>query len=477
MKQASETRLAHAAPASPRLTAVPAGAPPRGPLPRGPRQPRFVQSLRYALWPYASIDNSFRRYGDCYTVRPLGGPPMVIFTDPEAIKQIFTGDGAELRAGEANGSILGPIIGWHSILLLDGERHHRERRLMAPPLHGERMHVYGRLMREIADRVIDAWPIGRPFPIHHEMQAITLDVILRAVFGVHEGTRFAHIREGIVRFLAQADGPSAAFLAIRAFQVELGGLSPWGRFVRNRETIRTELLAEIARRRREGTEGRTDILSMLVEARDDQGEPMTDPELIDEMFTLLMAGHETTATSLAWAFHHLLERPDVLEKLRAELARVVGEGPVEPQHISQLEYLDAVIKESQRLCPVATNVIRRLTRPMRIAGHDLPAGITVSACIYSTHHHPDLWPDPERFDPERFIGARPAPHTFFPFGGGIRRCIGAAFATYEMKIVLAQVLARARLRIAAGYRVRPVLRTITVAPSRGMPVVLDSRKP
>ena len=477
MKQASETRLAHAAPASPRLTAVPAGAPPRGPLPRGPRQPRFVQSLRYALWPYASIDNSFRRYGDCYTVRPLGGPPMVIFTDPEAIKQIFTGDGAELRAGEANGSILGPIIGWHSILLLDGERHHRERRLMAPPLHGERMHVYGRLMREIADRAIDAWPIGRPFPIHHEMQAITLDVILRAVFGVHEGTRFAHIREGIVRFLAQADGPSAAFLAIRAFQVELGGLSPWGRFVRNRETIRTELLAEIARRRREGTEGRTDILSMLVEARDDQGEPMTDPELIDEMFTLLMAGHETTATSLAWAFHHLLERPDVLEKLRAELARVVGEGPVEPQHISQLEYLDAVIKESQRLCPVATNVIRRLTRPMRIAGHDLPAGITVSACIYSTHHHPDLWPDPERFDPERFIGARPAPHTFFPFGGGIRRCIGAAFATYEMKIVLAQVLARTRLRIAAGYRMRPVLRTITVAPSAGMPVVLDSRRP
>jgi len=471
--QASETRLAPEASASPRLTAVP----PRRMLPRGPRQPRLLQSLRYALWPYASIDNTFRRYGECYTVHPLGGPPMVVFTDPEAIKEIFSGDGGELRAGEAAGPILGPIIGWHSILLLDGERHHRERRLMAPPLHGERMHVYGRLMREIADRVIDAWPIGRPFPIHHEMQAITLDVILRAVFGVDEGTRFAHIREGIVRFLAQADGPTAAFLAIQAFQVELRGLSPWGRFVRNRETIRTELLAEIGRRRREGTEGRTDILSMLIEARDEQGEPMTDPELIDEMFTLLMAGHETTATSLAWAFHHLLERPDVLEKLRAELARVVGDGPVEPQHISQLEYLDAVIKESQRLCPVATNVIRRLTRPMRIAGRDLPAGITVSACIYSTHHHPDLWPDPERFDPERFIGARPAPHTFFPFGGGIRRCIGAAFATYEMKIVLAQVLARARLRIAAGYRVRPVLRTITVAPSRGMPVVLDSRKP
>src|SRR5262249_10778985 len=309
-----------------------------------------------------------RRSGRRHPGPPPGAPPRVGFTDPEAIKEIFTGDRAELRAGEAAGPILGPIIGWHSILLLDGERHHRERRLMAPPLHGERMHVYGRLMREIADRVIDAWPVGQPFPIHHEMQAITLDVILRAVFGVDEGTRFARVRENIVRFLAQADSPTAAFLAIQAFQVELGGLSPWGRFVRNRETIRTELLAEIGRRRREGTEGRTDILSMLVEARDDRGEPMTDAELIDEMFTLLMAGHETTATSLAWAFHHLLEHPDVLAKLRAELARVVGEGPVEPQHIPQLEYLDAVIKESQRLCPVATNVIRRLTQPMRIGG-------------------------------------------------------------------------------------------------------------
>src|SRR4029077_10037308 len=248
--QASETRLAPEASASPRLTAVP----PRRMRPPGPWQRRLLQTLRYALWPYASIDNTFRRYGECYTVHPLGGPPLVVFTDPEAIKEIFSGDGGELRAGEAAGPILGPIIGWHSILLLDGERHHRERRLMAPPLHGERMHVYGRLMREIADRVIDAWPIGRPFPIHHEMQAITLDVILRAVFGVDEGTRFAHIREGIVRFLAQADGPTAAFLAIQAFQVELRGLSPWGRFVRNRETIRTELLAEIGRRRREGTE-------------------------------------------------------------------------------------------------------------------------------------------------------------------------------------------------------------------------------
>jgi cytochrome P450 len=188
-----------------------------------------------------------------------------------------------------------------------------------------------------------------------------------------------------------------------------------------------------------------------------------------------MAGQETTATSLAWVFYHLLRHPDVLGKLRAELARVVGSGPVEAQHLPQLEYLDAVTKESARLTPVATNVVRRLHAPARIGGLDLPAGISVSASIYGTHHRPDLWPDPERFHPDRFLGARPSPNTFFPFGGGVRRCLGAAFATYELKIVLAEVLSRVDLRLAPGYRMRPVLRAITVAPSRGVPVVVERR--
>src|SRR5216117_1496023 len=379
---------------------------------------------------------------------------MVVCTDPEAIKDIFTADGDDLRSGEANAPILGPILGWNSILLLDGERHSRERRLMSPPFHGERMHVYGRLMREIADRVIDRWPLGRPFPIHHEMQAITLDVILRAVFGVDEG---------------------ATFIALKPFQIDLGRWTPWGRFVRNRDAIRAILLEEIARRRAEGTAGRSDILSLLVDARDEQGAPMSDAELLDEMFTLLMAGQETTATSLAWVFYHLLRHPGALANLRAELARVVGSGPVEAQHLPQLEYLDAVTKESARLTPVATNVMRRLHAPARIGGLDLPAGVSVSASIYATHHRPDLWPDPERFLPERFLGTRPSPNTFFPFGGGVRRCLGAAFATYQLKIVLAEVLSRVDLRLAAGYRMRPVLRAITVAPSRGVPVVVERR--
>ncbi len=299
-------------------------------LPPGPRTPRLWQSVRFALWPYATVEMAVRRWGERYTATSIGERgKMVVFTDPEAIKDIFTADGDDLRSGEATAPILGPILGWHSILLLDGERHHRERRLMSPPFHGERMHVYGRLMREIADRVIDAWPIGRPFPIHHEMQAITLDVILRAVFGVDEGAAFTRVRERVERFVLQANGPSAPFIALKPFQIDLGRWTPWGRFVRNRDAIRAVLLDEITRRRAEGTAGRSDILSLLVDARDEQGAPMSDEELLDEMFTLLMAGQETTATSLAWVFYHLLRHPDVLAKLRAELARVLGSGPVE----------------------------------------------------------------------------------------------------------------------------------------------------
>ncbi len=444
-------------------------------LPPGPRLPRLFQSLRYALRPYGVIDDGARTYGETYTVRPFGQAPMVSFSDPDAVKAIFTGDAEAFRSGEALAPLLGPILGWHSILVLDGERHLRERRRMAPPFHGERMHVYGRLMREIAEEAVARWPIGQPFPIHKEMQGITLDVILRAVFGVDEGAAFARLRRVIRSFLAIADSAAAPFLGMRPFQIELGGVTPWGRFVRRRDDIRAILLDEIGRRRREGTAGRVDILSLLVGLRDDDGGAMTDDELIDEMFTLLMAGHETTATSLAWIFHHVLPRPDVVARLRAELADVTGGAAVEAEHLPRLAYLDAVMKESARLTPVATNVVRQLMAPARIGGVDLPAGVSVSACIYATHHRDDLWPDPERFVPERFLGGRVPPNAFYPFGGGVRRCLGAAFATYELKIVLATVLARAELRIAPGYRMRPVLRTITVAPSRGVPVLLERR--
>ncbi|HZR80831.1 MAG TPA: cytochrome P450 [Candidatus Binatia bacterium] len=443
-------------------------------LPPGPTAPALVQLLRSGFRPVAFLEDCARRYGDPFTVRLPGTPPLVFFSDPDAIKDIFTGDPETHRAGEANVD-LAPMLGQHSLLMLDGARHLRERRLMLPAFHGERMQLYARVMREITARAIATWPVGRPFPIHREMQAITLDVILRTVFGFDDGAELVRLRARLLALIAYVTGPLGVVLFVPWLQADLGPLSPGGRFVRHARGVDELLYAAIARRRAEGTAGRDDILSMLIDARYDDGTAMDDQALRDEMVTLLLAGHETTATSLAWAFHHVLARPDVLEKLRAELARVVGDEPVEARHIAALEYLDAVIKETARMKPVVPNVGRRLQVPTRIGGHLLPAGSVASPCIYLTHHRPDVWPDPERFLPERFLGTRPSPYAFFPFGGGVRRCLGAAFATYEMKIVLAEVLSRAALRPAPGSDVHVVRRTVTFAPSAGMPVVLDSR--
>jgi cytochrome P450 len=445
-------------------------------LPPGPAAPPLVQTLRLARQPFRTLDACARRWGDWFTLRLIGGRANVVCSHPDAVRDVHAGDPEVFRGGEAAVDILQPLLGRDSLLVLDGERHLRERKLMSPPFHGERVQVYGRLVRDSTLRVIAGWRPGHPFPIHHEMQTVTLDVIVRAVFGIEDGPQLVELRRSLEHFLALADGPSAAFLVLPFTQFELAGLTPWGRYVRRARTIDDLLYAEMARRRAEGTAGRTDILSLLLDARHEDGQPMTDHELRDEMFTLLMAGHETTATSLAWAFYHLLRHPDVLARLRDELHAVLGDGPMEPEHVGRLEYLDAVLKETQRLTPVIGLTGRVLAAPARIGGRDLPAGVVVSPAIYLVHRRPDTWPEPERFRPERFVGVRPTPFTYFPFGGGVRRCLGAAFATYEMKVVLSEVVRHADLRIAPGYRLRTVQRAITHAPSAGMPVVMDARR-
>jgi cytochrome P450 len=306
---------------------------------------------------------------------------------------------------------------------------------------------------------MESWPIGQSFPIHREMRTITLEVILRTVFGA-EGARLDELRTLLERYARVA---TKLIWLWPPLQVDLGPLSPWGRLVRLRRDLDAFLFAEFARRRAEGVGGREDVLSLLLAARDENGEPMSDEELRDQMMTLLFAGHDTTATSLAFAFHNVLRHPDVLERLRADVAQ------------GRAEYVEATAKETLRLNPIVSEVGRVLARPMHIGGWDLPAGVAATPCIYLTHRRPDLWPEPERFDPERFIGRRPSPYEFFPFGGGVRRCLGMAFALYEMKIVLAEVLSRVELRLATGYRMQQVRRSITLAPSRGMPVVVARR--
>jgi cytochrome P450 len=438
-------------------------------LPPGPESPPLFQTLHFGLRSYDFAAECGRRFGDAFTLRLLGLPPMVMFRRPEAIREIF-----ELGTGSGSG-LLGPLLGSRSLFELDDEGHARTRRLLMPPFRGQRMHLYGRLMQEIADASMDGWAVGRRLRAHSALQSIALDVILSAVFGLDEPALRARLRLRLLRFLSLFDNPATSAVMLPALQVDLGRFSPWGRVRRRIRDVDALLLQEIRRRREQGRRGREDVLSQLIFARDPHGDALSDAELRDQMFTLLLAGHETTATAMAWVLHRVLRRPDVLAKLRDELGALAGREPCE--EVGRLAYLDAVVKETLRLNPVIPEAGRRLGEARRVGGIELPAGSMPTASIYLAHRRPESWPDPDRFEPERFLGLRPSPFEFLPFGGGVRRCAGAAFASYEMKIVLARILSRARLRVAPGYRARVVRRAIACSPSRGLPVVVEALGP
>lgn len=450
-------------------------------LPAGPETRPIANMVRWVRTPLPWLDQLHAKYGNAFSMYlPRLKTPVVIFADPAAVRDLWTGDPNVLNAGEAN-VILRAVLGKDSLLVLDGDRHLRERRLMLPPFHGDRMRAYGEAMREVTVREIERWPVGKAFPVHTSTQAITLDVIMRTVFGVGgDDPRLMPLRDALVKFttLGTSRLGTAMLLLTPPERMEqmmglssrgLGKLLPWAPLVRAQAETDRLVRELITARRREGTAGREDILSMLLEARDEHGQPMTDDQLRDEMLTLLVAGHETTATTLAWTLHHLLEHPEWLARVRAE-AREVG-----PTELDKLVLLDAAIKETLRLTPIIPMVGRVLSQPTTIGGIDLPRGSVALACIYLVHRRADLWPDPLRFDPGRFVGKKVDPTTYFPFGGGARRCLGMAFANYEMKIVLSTILARADLAAAPGKRIKLVRRGITFAPSGGMPIVMTKR--
>jgi cytochrome P450 family 110 len=439
-------------------------------LPPGPASSPLLQAMRWVQWPLPLMDECAERFGETFTLRFPATPPIVMFTHPDAIKTIFTGDEEDLRAGEANYR-LEPILGKHSLLILDGKEHLRERRLLQPPFHGDRMLAYGSVMRDIAAAAVERWPIARPFAVHPEMQGVTLDVILRTVFGLDEGPAKRDLRAGLTELLAIGSNPQ---LLLVAQQSNGNGARAATRFFTARERVDRQLFAEIAARRKADVAGHADILSLLVQATYEDGRPLEDQALRDELMTMLLAGHETTATALAWVVSHVLGNTEVRARLLDEL-RQAGPVPLDPQQVTKLEYLDAVCRETLRLTPIVPLVGRRLTRPMTIGGIDLPAGAVAAPCIYLAHRRPDRWPAPTRFRPERFLESKPTPYEFLPFGGGVRRCLGMAFALVEMKIVLAEVMSRVELRAAPGYQVRVVRRSVTLAPSEGMPVVVARR--
>jgi cytochrome P450 len=428
--------------------------------PPGSKLPAALQALRYVRDPLGFLIRMQRRYGDVFALRfPYFGR-LVYVAEPSLVKQLFTGSPRQLHAGEANATVLEPALGPNSVLTLDEDAHMRQRKLLLPPFHGEQIRRYGELIREIAVKEMEGWPVGEPFSLRPHTQRITLAVIMRAVFGVHDEERLARFERLIERFSARV----SAVLAFPMLRRDLGPWSPWSRFQRARAELDAFVYEEIALRRAEleaGREGHDDVLSLLLAARHDDGSPMSDAELRDELVTVLGAGHETTATGLAWAMERLLRAPRAMARLRESVA--AGED----------EYLDATIKETLRARPVIVDVARRLTEPLEIGGYRLPAGAYVMAAIAPMHYREDLFPQPQEFRPERFVGERADNYAWIPFGGGVRRCIGAAFAEYEMRIVLRELVARAELSAPDPRPERVKVRNITLAPAKGTRVRLD----
>jgi cytochrome P450 len=424
------------------------------PPPELPPGPSLSAVNAFRLWrnPISFLLGLRRRYGDIFTVAFPAFPRLVYVSDPELVKQVFTGDPRQFHAGEANATVLEPALGPHSVLILDEREHMRQRKLLLPPFHGDSIRAYGEVIREIADREIETWPVGSPFALRPHTQRITLDVILRTVFGVRDAKRFALAQRLVDEFARR----SHAVLLFPILRRRFGPLSPWARFERARDALDELIYEEIAQRRAEMPDAdRDDVLSLLLEATHEDGSPMSDEVLRDELVTVIGAGHETTATALAWAVERLVRTPRVLERLRASLES--GEE----------EYLDAVIKETLRVRPVITDVARKLTEPADIGGYALPAATFVLPAIIAIHHREDLYPQPFEFRPERFLEGQGEGYAWIPFGGGVRRCLGASFASYEMRIVLRAIVERTALRAAdpRPEALRP--RNITLAPGRG----------
>jgi cytochrome P450 len=428
--------------------------------PPGSRAPAVVQLVRFGRDPLKWFLRLHRRYGDVFTVSFPSFGRLVYVADPALAKQVFSGDPHQFHAGEANATVLEPALGPGSVLTLDDDEHMRQRKLLLPPFHGESVRRYGELIRDTTEREIQTWPAGQAFALRPRMQRITLDVILRAVFGVRDPGRFV-AAQTLVDDFSRRSHPVILMPMLRR---RFGRFSPLARFERARDALDAFIYEEIAIRRGEADVlERDDVLSLLLQAKHENGEPMSDRELRDELVTVIGAGHETTATGLAWAVERLVRTPRVLDRLRESLA--AGEE----------DYLDAVIKETLRTRPVITDVARKLTAPAEIGGYTLPAGTLVLPGIMAIHYREDLYPEPFEFRPERFLEGQGEGFAWIPFGGGVRRCIGAAFAQYEMRIVLREIFERADLR-AVDQRpeeMRP--RNVTLAPARGARVVYAPR--
>lgn len=439
-------------------------------LPPKIEMPIFLRRIKFVFQPLKYIEDFAGIYGDSFTLQSQDGTMVVYFSQPEAMEKIFTADGNSVQAGRG-AQILRFLVGDNSVLLLDGDRHMRQRKLLAPPFHGDRMRAYGMTMCEIAQQVSDKWQAGKPFNIRESMQEITLRVILKAVFGLDEGSDLEKLRLLFSSLLDFMSSPlMSASLFFSFLQKDWGNWSPWGKVLHLRQQVDDLVYALIKERRAQPDENREDILSLMMSARYEDGGSMSDQELHDELMTLLLAGHETTASALTWAFYWVDYLPEVREKLLKEL-HDLGENP-EPVAIAKLPYLTAVCQETLRIYPIVANAVPRIAlAPIEICGYQLPKGTWLIPAIYMAHHREEIYPQSNQFKPERFLERQFSPYEFFPFGGGNRRCIGMAFAMYEMKLVLATILKQFEVSRIERNPLKPVRRGLTLAAPGGMKMV------
>lgn len=442
-------------------------------LPDGPSRLGWLATLRWARDPLRELERYGARFGNAFTIELPGiAERIVVVSSPDAVRDCFALGPEDGYAGKVN-ALLEPLLGRHSLLLLDGAEHLAQRKLIQPAFHGERMQAYGRAMLDVTHASLDAWPLDAAFPVLPHMQAITLRVVVRTVLGLSESERAEELVALLTRTLDTAASPLVLF---QFLQRDLGPLSPWGRFVRVRDRASAILREEIARVRlgaeARDREERTDVLAMMAAAKDEQGRGLSDDELHDELMTLLVAGYETTAASLAWALRWILPDTALVSRLREEIAGAEDD----PERIQRLPLLDGTVKETLRLQPIFALLGRLLPRPTTIGGLPLPEGVIVSPAIHLVHQNPELYPEPGRFTPDRFATFKPRPFEWLPFGGGLRRCIGAAFAMYEMKMVLAATLSRIDAHLATT-EIGIGRRGVTLSPSGGLPVIVDQRRP
>ena len=441
-------------------------------LPNGPRTPEWVQTIQLIVNPLEYLDKCAQRYGDIFTLRFINFDRYVVISNPQAIKEIFTADPKLFNAGQANKILPQTILGPNSLMFIDGNQHQRQRRLLTPAFHGERILTYSQLICKVTQLVMSQWKIDQPFNIRSSMQDISLQVILRVVFGLNEEMHFQKLKQLLSSIMNTFESPwRSSFTFIKALQWDLGSWSFWGRFLRLCQQADEIIYAEIRHRRNNPNLLGEDILSLMMTARDEADQPMTDDELRDQLITLLVAGHETTAIALTWALYWIHSLPKVHEKLLAEID-ALGSNP-EPIAIARLPYLNAVCSETLRIYPVTLFTFSRIVQaPIQIMDYQFEPGTLLSPCIYLTHQREDLYPEPKCFKPERFLERQFSPYEFLPFGGGNRRCLGMEFAQFEMKLVLATVLFHLQLALVKKYRhVYPIRRGITMAPPANLRLI------